>query len=292
MYSYVRNLNPNDISEDTLEPVLRGIKRASTFTGFCAKHDNNIFSPLENKAFTGTPEQCFLIGYRAIARELYNKISADKAIPLHREGDRGLGLAYQRELQELIQEYEDGTRLAIRDFRHYKALYDSILQSQCFEGIRGYVIEFTTPPPVMCSGAIFPHQDYNGVKLQNFEDSQVILDQLSFASFYGGERGVVAFTWLAEHGRASQAFVDSLVAIPDDSVTKALLRFFFTYCENIHFAPDWWERQTVQAKDAVIKRIHYYQGITETPLDNVLTGDHELHAPLTVVKRYGINRAQ
>ena len=54
-------------------PKLCGIKRASTFTGFCSGHDNAIFSPLEKFVFSGTSEQCFLLGYRALAREFYTK---------------------------------------------------------------------------------------------------------------------------------------------------------------------------------------------------------------------------
>ena len=54
-------------------PQRRGIRRASTFTGFCTKHDNAVFVPLEKAPFEGTKEQCFLLAYRALARELYLK---------------------------------------------------------------------------------------------------------------------------------------------------------------------------------------------------------------------------
>ena len=56
-----------------LPPQRRGIRLASTFTGFCAKHDDSVFAPLEKVPFTGTSEQCFLLAYRALARELYLK---------------------------------------------------------------------------------------------------------------------------------------------------------------------------------------------------------------------------
>ena len=54
-------------------PVRRGVGVASTFTGFCARHDDQIFSPLEKFPLEGSPEQCFLVGYRALARELHIK---------------------------------------------------------------------------------------------------------------------------------------------------------------------------------------------------------------------------
>lgn len=54
-------------------PELLGINSASTFTGFCSKHDTQLFAPLETEDFRSTFQQCFLLGYRAFAREVYTK---------------------------------------------------------------------------------------------------------------------------------------------------------------------------------------------------------------------------
>ena len=50
-----------------------GVREASTFTGFCAKHDDRTFAPVERLAQTATAEQCFLISYRAVCHELFQK---------------------------------------------------------------------------------------------------------------------------------------------------------------------------------------------------------------------------
>lgn len=55
---------------------LTGINEASTFTGFCGFHDYTTFQPLENQRLTATAQQCFLMGYRAACRELFQKASA------------------------------------------------------------------------------------------------------------------------------------------------------------------------------------------------------------------------
>ena len=74
---HVLSFLPNAASLEEYGPALppqrRGIRLASTFTGFCAKHDDSVFAPLEKVPFTGTSEQCFLLAYRALARELYLK---------------------------------------------------------------------------------------------------------------------------------------------------------------------------------------------------------------------------
>lgn len=55
------------------EPKKIGINNASTFTGFCSFHDKNIFSPIENEEFKVTKANCFLVSYRAVAREAFVK---------------------------------------------------------------------------------------------------------------------------------------------------------------------------------------------------------------------------
>ena len=62
-------------------PKLVGWRLASTFNGFCGFHDSSTFEPIENQPFNNTLQQCFLIGYRALCHEVYQKTAAVRAIP-------------------------------------------------------------------------------------------------------------------------------------------------------------------------------------------------------------------
>ena len=59
-----------------------GINRASTFGGFCSFHDKELFSPIEDNEFVYTEEQCFLLAYRAVAKEQYAKQSQSDFVEL------------------------------------------------------------------------------------------------------------------------------------------------------------------------------------------------------------------
>ena len=49
-----------------------GINKASTFPGFCPKHDSRLFNSIDNKPISlDDPEQLFLLAYRAATRELH-----------------------------------------------------------------------------------------------------------------------------------------------------------------------------------------------------------------------------
>ncbi|WP_122570535.1 hypothetical protein [Pseudomonas viridiflava] len=57
---------------------LQGIKKFSTFTGFCAGHDKAIFQPIEDVAFTATAKQQDIYAYRAAAKELHSTLESKK----------------------------------------------------------------------------------------------------------------------------------------------------------------------------------------------------------------------
>ena len=54
-------------------PERRGWRAASTFAGFCDHHDTTTFESLESVPFAGTPQQTFLLAYRAECHEVYQK---------------------------------------------------------------------------------------------------------------------------------------------------------------------------------------------------------------------------
>ena len=287
MYSFrPRNLENRTENQGVFDLKRLGIEQASTFAGFCARHDNAIFAPLEKQTFCGTPEQCFLLGYRALAREIYSKRAVvQKASDKIRDMDKGKPPVEQVKIQAMAQDMEVAHQADDKKKNFYKSIYDDILKCRQYSTVRAYLIEFETAPPVMCSGAYFPGQDFEGVKLQNVEDLRNTPDLLCFTSFYGGERGVVAFSWLAESDRACRAFIESLKAIPGKLVTAALLRFFFTHCEDVHMKPDWWESLPEETRDAVIERMEVTADPSKALPKAVLADDGVAYDPWPIVSR-------
>ncbi len=269
-------------------PKLQGINHASTFSGFCARHDDLIFSPLEKQVFEGTSEQCFLLGYRALARELYAKRASVENLDLLQDLDKGWSVEEQIRYQTENQALDLGVRTGYRDALAYKSDYDKILAKGRFEDVRGYVIEFANPPSLMCSGSILPEQDFRGAVLQDLGRLSKTLDLLTFSSFFGGKSGVVVFSWLSSSNRSCAAFTDSLHAIPDELLTDSLLRFFFEHCENIHLNPVWWEDLHERNRDALIKRFSISASPYEERRRGVLMDDGVNFEPWSVLRRYQI----
>ncbi len=67
------------ITGDELGASLKkvGLRRASTFSGFCNAHDTDIFRPIDTKPLSaGDPEQLFLLAYRSVTKELHALMQA------------------------------------------------------------------------------------------------------------------------------------------------------------------------------------------------------------------------
>ena len=276
VYLRVRKLSVRTfIKMEMFKLSLRGIKKASTFKGFCSKHDNNIFRPLEDVAFNGTREQCFLVSYRAITRELYFKQGHVRSLPfLERFGT----------WMDVIAQYVIDVKRGAQDAKYYKSLCDSKIVDQDFGSIRGYVVEFGGIIPVMCSGSTFPEKDLTGKSIQDLNDLSQTLDLLSFSSFASGENGVVVFSWLAEREQTCQAFIDSLMDVSNEELFEVLVYFFFTCCENIYVNPDWWEALSDDVRK-MLEMAFFTDGLQPPPLIPASS----LRSTATVVKRFKIN---
>jgi hypothetical protein len=269
------------------EPKLIGISKASTFNGFCQFHDQSIFTSVENRIFEGSQQQCFVLAYRALAREVYTKEAAASLEGLLRESDRGMSVERQQEIQIKNLEMKTGHELGMRDNDHHKTTYDQLLVSASYDQMRGYVIEFDNPPPIMCSAGLFPEQDFDGVNLQNVGDPSLIPKLITFTSFGIGTRGAAVFSWLADSDPVCIPFVESLDSLPDRAISGALIRYMFEFTENVHISPDWWEGLPISRRAALVKRTKLSMVLKYRPA-NILVYDGLDFDPWDVKSRYRI----
>ena len=95
-------------------PRLLGINKASTFNGFCTQHDQSIFEPVEKDVFRGTSQQCFLLGYRALAMEMYKKHALFRSLDYVLQADEVGKFQQQYELDAYKNAFEASVRTALK----------------------------------------------------------------------------------------------------------------------------------------------------------------------------------
>lgn len=241
VYSVVLDLENRAKYAGRVEPELVGINKASTFSGFCSNHDNSIFAPIERQPFIKSPEQCFLLAYRAMAMELFKKKLALSASSVRRQADRGKSISEQQRIQSVNALFDTGLSAGLEDMAYNKRLYDEVLLSKDFKDIRAYVLVFDQPPPVMCSSVYTLEHDFKGNMLQDLNNLDVIAHQITYTSFFVGKKGFIVFSWLSKSDAVCRQLIDSLRGVSPGRVADVLIGFFFTFTENLHIKPDWWD---------------------------------------------------
>jgi len=256
VYAFVPSIMSIAKGKGVLAPELRGVNQASTFTGFCAVHDKRLFAPVEDAPFEFTNEQCFLLAYRAQAREGFLKRAQRGTIGLMKKADRGLSGQHQKGVHAFAARMSTGIEAGADDAERHKSTYDAVLNSGDYSQVRSYVLIWDLVPSVMCSGGLFPYECFDGSVAQDLLDMKTPAQALYYNSFAAGDVGGVVFTWLQDSDAACDHFISTLEAIDGLHLTDALVRFFFEYCENVQLSPAWWESLDRESSRALVRRLN------------------------------------
>ncbi|TQQ35357.1 cytoplasmic protein [Vibrio cholerae] len=237
------------------KPVLEkiGINQASTFNGFCKYHDDVIFSPLEKESFVASQKQCFLLAYRAFAREYYAKEGAQDICKLRRGADKGKHIDAQFEIQMNNFLYELGNKVAIEDLKHHKNYFDRSLESDDYSTARAVIFTFDEAPPVMVCGGTNPDFDFDGNLIQDLMDFMKRTDNISVTSYYDGEKGIIAFSWLENSDETCRKLMASLLSKDRKDYVPIIIQYIFKNFENVFVSPKWWESESEDNKRILMK---------------------------------------
>jgi len=250
-------------TEDKRLPIAKliGINAASTFRGFCSYHDNFIFEPIEKRPFQTTLQQIFLLGYRAISRECFNKKAQFDLIPFTLGLDKGKSIDEQVYIQDVVQTYSTEILYGLNDLKYHKTKFDEILHSSDFSEVHHYTILFENTPDLMCSGAVQIEYDFNGEILQDLAEVD-IPEYITFSLISTNSGGAAVFSWIGE-SELCLKFVQSLHSISDSEIPHAILRYCLDFFENVYFSPIWWDTLNNKQKEIIVKRMDYRTNLLE-----------------------------
>lgn len=253
VYSFLQNAFPKNGDFENIEAKPRGVGLASTFTGFCGFHDNIVFEPIEKYPFQSIPQHAFLLGYRAVCKELFLKRAAMEMSPFRRTLDRGKDIDEQIGLQELMRFYDEGAALGLKEIEFHKAAFDEALLRSDYSMVNLYIIRLDRVPDVMCSGATQPEYDFDGNQIQDWYDREAELDWFTYSLIATDTGGAAVFSWMGDQP-ACLRFIKSLDSLRDDQISHALVRFTFEYFENSYFSPDWYEGLDAKSQRKLLVR--------------------------------------
>jgi hypothetical protein len=221
-------------------PKRRGINRATTFFGFCDKHDCELFRPLEAIELAFQPEQIALLGYRAICRDAYGKeaeIAAGDAarfyVMMHPDipGFPEKNYAYQIKRLAMLN--------ARKNFAKARGVFAKMITKGNSTDLRFFAVQFADPPMYVASAMLLPEWDFLGQQLQ---DLQTLDDfyPVCFSAWAAGGSAAAIFCWHVSADHVCRPFIDSLRKAKPHRLADRILAMAFEYSENVVFRSDWW----------------------------------------------------
>ncbi len=248
-----------------------GIRKATTFTGFCKKHDNNLFASIDfgdNLGFEPTDtSQIVALSLRSIACEYWKKLNVRK---FHR---KMLRLANENNVKKVAEwcniEMEDamffvqhashfnspslhGTEDAVKRMRRQidSLLYQLKTQKYHLSKTACFIVE---GPPTIAASTQFPlDYDLMGQKF-NSNRRTPDLPEVALNILPEDDRTYFAFLW---HRRFNNRFRPFFTYLKQLDPGKRQVRFsqmLVMHCENVAISPalvdSWTDRQTAAVKN-------------------------------------------
>ncbi len=221
-------------------PSKVGVRSASTFMGFCDTHDHSMFQPVESHTVPLTPKSCFLLGFRAISYELFNKKAALRTVNIMREFDRGKPYWEQCELQQHIHLHKEGTKRGLTDCERWKKQYDTIFIEEQFEEYRFVGVVFSAVLPVVGCGAFHPEYDFAGNLLQIVTRGDSPHEHVGLNLTVLNGRSVLVIGWTEGHKGPAALFGRSFQDVPDEEKANRGIQLAVEHLENVYMKPSWW----------------------------------------------------
>ena len=179
---------------------LRGIGKMSTFAGFCWRHDNEIFEPIDTQPLQPTVEQAALYAHRSLCREFF----------VYKNAPALAELWSKEQPFTFFAAVKTGRSLGFESLKRHKVKFVVSLKERAFSDDEYVLMLSHQKPTVVFSGVLYPHFDFLGRRLQTLDDVQANLDLNTICSAAMKEDWGFLFAWHKSSGGTFREFMGSL----------------------------------------------------------------------------------
>jgi hypothetical protein len=231
----------------------RGVGQFSVLNLFCAKHDQEVFTHIENDELVFDRHQLALLHYRAMAAELYKKINAVDSSRYHLDQLRKCGDAKKF---EFAKAFAAGNQLGLRDITRTFSICETILRDGDYSRISGLAVLFKKKPTIMTVGGFSPEFDYAGKALQRLGNSEATYEQVGMSILATEGRACVVLTWISGATICRQ-LADSFITQNDTLLTTLAIQTAFEHIENTCMNIPWWDSLRPMESKKLLERMQF-----------------------------------
>jgi hypothetical protein len=231
------------VKEPEIELGLIGRNRASTFSGLCADHDRELFSPIELGAIDpANLEHAFLLAYRAVLYEVHASSAAAWQLQTGYSKRVELGLDPKDQPSEAGIWATHRILVAFETFQ-YKLRFDAAYLNRDFSLLSHDIISVPVCRPSIAASAVFSpeHLDRGG------ESVRVCITVLPIAA----RETVAVLSYLNEDASLARADLGPLLEVSGARQAFELSRRLLNNCENFVLSPEYVASWTDRKRRAV-----------------------------------------
>ena len=231
VYRRERNLLETIKQKNIFNPILEGIIEASTFRGFCSKHDDMLFAPIEKSPFFPSENHCFFALYRAVCASLYSKERQLNQLILTTSAGKEIGIDVRVAIDIPRVEKE------LTAFQLFKKDFDETLLCKDFKKLQYVALETDKVPSVLFTG-VLPRWHPMPIN-----ENSSVTDSIALCNVLSGDKSFTIIGWIG-HSKANEAYSRLIVKkvrdFGDLYFSDWLTEFVFSRLENVFFSPVWW----------------------------------------------------
>lgn len=234
--------------DDEPRPVLDfqnvGRNQATTFEGFCAEHDAEIFKPIDTKPFSAADaEQLFLFAYRAIARELL--VLMDAAIKFQSGYEQRIKVGWDS-ADEPTPAGMAALDYMVRSHKTfaYKLRYEEAMLARRYGDVVHDVVSLSHAEPTIAVSSLFSVDD---ILRDDGDWVKVALTILPLSQ----NESVAVFSYLPDDAALARPRLNAVLSGEGHYRKYALSKLVLNNCENFVISPAYFDTWTPAKKEAV-----------------------------------------
>ncbi|WP_052728372.1 hypothetical protein [Domibacillus tundrae] len=249
----------------TMKP--QGRKKATTFTGFCGKHDSDLFRPIEYTEYVpGNKEQEFLFAYRALAKEYHAKKStaeiSRKSLGFLENGDYSSlsklfddgsppGKEHVEFMTSMFDSHMSGTNEAVKAFEKQRAAMNINLENGRYFKIQTECIVFDKEYHLAVSAVCNIENDLLGNRINDYGKLNVPLAPLFVTIFPQNGKTFVLLSYYKNDKFKFEFIKKQIVAKEPEEQAIIISNIVISHVENFVVSPIKWRELGAKKQEKI-----------------------------------------
>lgn len=267
-------LYDNNLHKD-LVPI--GKNKASTFFGFCSKHDKKLFQPIEDEDFDiDSDKHCFLHSYRAFAHSYNSQKQMLKAYRKDSEFTLSLDPTYRSESIE-------GFEIGVKEGEVGKSKLNNALLNEEYDYLDYFVYTLPDLYPVASTGIISPRYSINGAPMNNHINPEISFSDIMLTVFPDKNETLIIYATFPDDEKG-KLLLDELETLTTDQLNQITSTFMVFYAENTFFSPKVWDSMNKLEKEKYLSELDFVLSVNFELADKFLLSRTNFFQPKFILK--------